>query len=296
MKSLTLSLLVLIVSAAAMAESVYVAPIKGTGVAKSELEALRELIIANVQSGDHSVVEGASQADATLQTKLIKFSSYTLTMTKWEGNSKVNSGQWKASNSAELENATQKAVTKMMGGKRSMIKGNSTTLGEQVAMKQKNQTSQRVAANRQVLLGFGPSYFNNMNNPDTGLALLLGYYWNINDNVDLGLQTDVAFSTEESDTNMITAKIMANYFPVLWGDTSPYLGAGFGYGYASAHDGSTLVSDQRANGFAGSLQAGLKFFRTSSVNLGVGFDYTVIFDKTDFGNPSRLIFKVGLYY
>ncbi len=170
------------------------------------------------------------------------------------------------------------------------------TLGEQAAEKNQRNMNERVEARRQVIVGFGPAYFSKMNAAGTGLGLQAGYVWNINDHFDLGLQTDFAISTEESDALALSGKIVTNYF-FLAEDISPFIGAGFGYGWASVHDTDVnLISDDGASGFAMSAQAGVKFFRTSSVNLMVSGEYTRIFGESSLGQPGIFFFKVGLLY
>lgn len=172
----------------------------------------------------------------------------------------------------------------------------SKSLGEQAHEKNQRTSSERVQAMRQVLLGFGPAYFNKMNAPEAGIGFQAGYLWTIDDNFDLGLQTDFAISTEHTDAYILSGKILTNYY-FTTDDISPYVGAGFGYGWASIHDNNvTTISDDSASGFAMSLQAGVKFFRTSTVNLAVAGEYTTIFNQSSLGQPGVFLLKVGLLY
>ena len=173
-------------------------------------------------------------------------------------------------------------------------KGKEKSLGEQAAEKRQRSNFERVEARRQVLIGFGPAYFSKMNTSKTGIGFQAGYIWNIDDHFDLGLQSDFAISTEHSDAYLFGGKILTNYH-FSSNDISPFIGAGFGYGWASVHDTGN-IDDDGAGGFALGLQGGVKFFRTSSVNLSVSGEYTTIFDKSSLGNPQAFMLKVALLY
>ena len=240
MKSLVLILAGLLVSIPALADNIYVAPVRGVKVSSSEAEALTELIKVHIQDyPNHRVVGSEGDADYYLKTKLLKFDRYTLSMSKWKGSTKIVSNQWKAESKGELEAISEKAVGVILGASESEKKSNKnkSSLGEKAKEKQQRQSFERVQANKQVLLSFGPAYFGNLNTADSGLAFLLGYFWNIDDRFDLGIKSDFSISTTHSDANMLSLKIVTNYFPIV-GDISPYIGLGFGYGYGSAHDGS----------------------------------------------------------
>ena len=281
-------------------DNIYVAPIKGSNdIPKEKLDTLRELIKIHIQEfPNHKVVNSLEKADFYLQTKLIKFEKYTLSMSRWKGRDKVISGQWKANSLGELESSSEQAVRHMVSteeSKGAILVDDKKSLGEQAKEKNSKHSLERVTATSQVLLGFGPGFFSDMNSPDTSLAFQAGYFWNINDNVDIGLQTDLATSTVHSEASMFLGKIVGNYFFTV-DDISPYAGAGFGYGWAKAYDGNSPLDDDTSGGFALSLQAGAKFFRTSTVNLGIGAEYTKILNENSLGAPSLFLIRVGLYY
>ena len=221
-------------------------------------------------------------------------------MTKWKGNQKVSTGQWKANGLSDLETQISAAVTDILNSKenkkQAVLYENKKSLGQQAAEKKQRTSFERVPARRQVLIAFGPAYFSNMNSAGTALGFQAGYVWNIDDHFDLGLKTDFAISTEHSDAYLVSGKIFTNYF-FSSNDISPFVGAGFGYGWASVHDNNiNTISDDSAGGFALGLQAGVKFFRTSTVNLAVAGEYTQIFDNTSLGNPRAFMLKVALLY
>ena len=285
----------------ALASNIYVAPIQGSNVSKEKLETLRQLVMIQVQDyPQHRLVKSLDKAEFFIQTKLIKFDSYTLSMSRWKGNQKVSTGQWKTADLAGLETTIQKAVAKVIesgdpSNSKAVLFDNKKTLGEQAEEKKKRSSFERVEAKRQVVVGFGPAYFSNMNSPGIGLGFLAGYIWNIDDHFDLGLQSDFAISTDHSDAHMFNGKIVANYFFAA-NDISPFIGAGFGYGWASAHDGDNTIDDDTAGGFALSLQAGVKFFRTSNVNFAISAEYSSIFNENSIGNPSAFLIRVALFY
>lgn len=172
------------------------------------------------------------------------------------------------------------------------------SMGQQAKEKRERYADfERIPNKKQVTVAFGPAFFSKMNEPNYGLGFQLGYAWVMDDYFDLGLLADFAISTENPDAYGLTAKIVSNYY-FLPQDISPYVGLGFGYGWISAHDDkrSILISDDNANGFAVSVQAGVKFFRLNQVNLAVGGEYTTIFSKTSLGQPGIFLGKVALFF
>lgn len=283
----------------AQADNIYVAPIKGTGVSKAKLDTLRDLIKVHIQEfPHHRVVNSLEKADFYLQTRLIKFENFTLSMSRWKGRDKVVSGKWTASSMAELEGVSEQAVKHMVTTeekKGAILIDDKKSIGQQAEEQNSSRSLERVEATRQVFLGFGPAFYSEMNSPDTAIGFQAGYFWNINDRIDMGLQTDLAISTVHSEASMFLGKIVGNYFFAV-DDISPYVGGGFGYGWANAYDGRKSFADDTAGGFALSVRGGAKFFRTSSVNFGLGAEYTRILDESSIGAPSLFLVRVGIYY
>ncbi len=168
------------------------------------------------------------------------------------------------------------------------------TLGEQARDRIDNSSNVRVPTRRQVQLGFGPAYFANMNSGNAGLGFTAGYNWIINDQFELALQSEFALSTEPARAYTLGGRIVTNYY-FLVQDISPFVGAGFGYGWGKARTGSH-VADSTSAGFALTAQAGVKFFRTSDVNMAVSAAYTTIFDQNSIGQPGVFSLQVGLFF
>lgn len=168
------------------------------------------------------------------------------------------------------------------------------TLGEQARDQMAKSSNLRVPTRRQVHLGFGPAYFNNMNAGNAGLAFSAGYNWIVNDQFELGLLSEFALSTEPVRAYTLGGRIVTNYY-FLAQDISPFVGAGFGYGWGRARTGAH-VSDSTSSGFSLTAQAGLKFFRTADVNMAISGAYTTIFDQNSIGQPGVLSLQVGLFF
>ncbi len=284
---------------AAFATHIYVAPVQGTNVTQQETLGMRELIKLAVQNeNDFAIVDSLEKAEIYLQSKIIHVNRYTLVLSKWSGEKMHSQKQWHADNSKELESIVNSSVAEILNTEESagtaVLYNNNKSLGERAQEKNQRTHFERVPARRQVSLGFGPAYFSNMESSTPGIGINAGYIWNIDDHFDLGLQTDFAMSTQHADAYYFSGKILTNYF-FSTQDISPFIGAGFGYGFASAHDGPR-VPDDDSSGFAMGLQAGMKFFRTSTVNLSVSLEYNQIFDQNTLGNPSVFMFKCALHY
>ncbi len=283
----------------AQATNVFVAPVQGTNLSQEESRGYRELIKLAVQKeSDYNLVDSIDEASLYLQAKVIHVNTYTLFISKGQGNQTIAQKQWKAENSNELEALIDSSVTEILNTEtneeQAVLYENKKSLGEQAEEKKARSNFERVPARRQVSLGFGPAYFSNMQSPGTGIGINAGYLWNIDDHFDLGLQSDFAISTQHADAYFFSGKILTNYF-FSTTDISPFLGAGFGYGFASAHDRPT-IADSNSSGFAVGLHAGVKFFRTSTVNLAVSGEYNRIFDDNTLGQPSVFMLKVALHY
>jgi len=168
------------------------------------------------------------------------------------------------------------------------------TLGEQAQDKMAHSSNARVPTRRQVHLGFGPSYFSNMNSGNAGLGFSAGYNWIVDDQFELGLQSELAFSTEAVRAYNLGARIVTNYY-FLAQDISPFVGAGFGYGWGKARSGPD-ITDTTSSGFSLTAQAGVKFFRTADVNMAISSAFTTIFDQNSIGQPGVFSLQVGLFY
>ena len=297
---LSVFILTLFLPISLFANNVYVAPVQGVNVPQKETDVIRELIKLEVEKDpDFQLTDRMDQASHYLKTKLLFYRTYSLSTSLWQGDRIVSQGQWKANTTQDVEAQLRVAVAETLKGKNQAdgVVGNnspSKSLGEQAAEKQQRANFQRVAALRQVLVGFGPAYFSKMNNSESGIGFTAGYVWNVDESFDLGLKTDFAFSTSDPDAYLAAAQIFTNYY-FLPKDISPFVGAGFGYGFSSI-DEAPGITDRDASGFVASAQAGVKFFRTSTVNLLVAGEYTQIFGDNSLGQPGVFLFRVGLLY
>ncbi len=112
-------------------------------------------------------------------------------------------------------------------------------------------------------LGFGPAWI-----PAYSEHLYsgtLGIHWDVHEHAEINLNLSGGGSRQ---TGFGTLELGSNYF-FLPGDITPYVGASFGGGYTSG----------TGSGFSGGTGFGVRFFRTSSVNLDLGFTYHVIFGQ-----------------
>ncbi|MEM7646959.1 MAG: outer membrane beta-barrel protein [Pseudomonadota bacterium] len=296
---LAASFIALMLSTYCFAETIYVAPVQGTNIPDGQLKTVRELVKMEVQNqSKHQLVQRIDKAQFYIQTKIVKLKSYSVSFVRWQGDKKMAQSQLRAESLSALEQKLGTAVQDVLNSNSTggaVLFDNKKSLGERAQEKKQRSNFERVQAQRQVMIGFGPAYFGNMNTADTGLGFSAGYVWNIDDHFDLGLQSDFAISTEHSDAFLFGGKIFTNYFFAAR-DISPFVGAGFGYSWASVNDSGINLNKDSAGGFALGLQAGVKFFRTSTVNFAVSGEYTNIFDRTDLGNPSAFLLKVALFY
>lgn len=133
---------------------------------------------------------------------------------------------------------------------------------------------------------FGPAVGSNLNTTDMLYYLGGGYDWEVGSQ---GAVTAQLNSTFGGGAAFLSALIGGKYF-LSDTDLSPMIRAGFGFGVA---DGKNL--DARG-GFAGSLGAGLKFFRTSTVHLEIAVDHTFLFAQNQEGTPGVSSVTLAIFF
>ena len=282
-----------------LATTVYVESVTGQGLGASEKEAINEFVKSSVlnQAGFDLVLK-SSQAEIVLQPKLLKLSdTYFLKMSKMENGKVVKSARMKSKELSDIDRVTDRLVDAMLTGSsvEETAKVNNITDAE------RNQNTNRFEVTRQWIFAFGPSWLSNSNISKSGIMYKLGYEWGLDPNFSLNLSFDgTSFSDSTADFSTLQAGL-DYYFSLT--KTSPFIGLGIGYGSADVNgcdqgflEFDCANRDEEASGWVASVNGGVKFFRTSTVNVGLVAEYAYLFDDTKYGNPSRMTVSLAIYY
>jgi len=159
----------------------------------------------------------------------------------------------------------------------------------------------RYEVTSQWLFGFGSAWLNNANIGKSGFYWKLGHEWGLDPNFSLKVSFDgVSLDGSSADFNVL--QMALNYYFNL-SKTSPYVGLGVGHGSSNASACKTRLlgltcseASKNASGWVATASAGFKFFRTSTVNIGLESEYAYIFDPTQYGHPSRISVSLAIYY
>ncbi|CAN5657907.1 hypothetical protein BH10BDE1_BH10BDE1_27120 [soil metagenome] len=284
-----------------LAASVFVQPPASEGDESSLRASLYELVKAAVsdESG-YSLATSAKEADMTLHPRLLKLgSAFIVSIDKMKGERVVFTAKMKASTADDIDAVSARVV-------RSALRETKATEDAQVGdvtQDEVSKTNLRIQTTRQWKLGFGPAWGDQMNVDKSGILFTLGFVWGIDPNFDL----DLAFRSAnfdksgESGAHFTEFLIGTNYY-LTRSRNAPFLTAGVGRTSASVSipDSTSIInsSDDTLNGWSVRVGAGYKFFRTSTVNLGVEANYSKVFGESSRSkqSPGLTSLALALYY
>ncbi|MCB0364612.1 MAG: outer membrane beta-barrel protein [Bdellovibrionaceae bacterium] len=281
MKQIFLTLLVSGFVFSAIAETVYVAPTKGSGVDPSSLGSITELIRASVAESDgYELVDDQNSAEIVLKSKALRLGdSYILSMVKYVNKKKTFGSKLKAASLDDMDTVSGRLVRAVL----SEVKAEKDARVSDVTQDEETRGTRRKKATRQWELSFGPASPGNLNSKSDGINWKFGYLWGIDDRIDLKFSWEMLTSTDEDDVNFTDIYLGMNYF-FSDANNAPYITGDFGYGGATAHDpnnSSLFGSDDDATGFALGFGVGMKFLRVSTVNVGVQLRHAMMFSETE---------------
>jgi hypothetical protein len=178
-------------------------------------------------------------------------------------------------NSAYAKWATKKKTNK-----------NYPKVGE-VRKSDQNRLQHRIKSKDFTFVGFGPAWFKHGRTEAAALNIAAAKYWDVAPQAAIHLRGDVVTNFDAiQDTDlaeyMISAALGMDYFFNATNFT-PFVGADLGFG---TYDGETPT-------FAIGLQAGLFFFRTSTMQMSLQPTYNVLLDKTKHATYG---IKVGVHF
>jgi opacity protein-like surface antigen len=283
------------------AASVFVTPPTAEGEDATLRASLYELVKAAVsdESG-YSLAGSLKEADLTLHPRLLKLgSSYIVSLDKMKGERIVHTAKMKAASAEDIDAVSARVVRAAL---RETKAAEDAQVGD-VTQDEVSKTNLRIQTTRQWKLGFGPAWGDQMNVDKSGILFTLGFVWGIDPNfdLDLGFRTTGFEKSGESGAHFTEFLIGTNYY-LTRSRNAPFLTAGVGRTSASVSipDSTSILntSDDTINGWSVRVGVGYKFFRTSTVNLGVEANYSKVFGESTRSKqaPGLTSLALALYY
>lgn len=295
-----LPLAIALMGAVANAASVFVQPPATEGDAQLNAS-LYELIKAAVsEESGYSLANSAKEADVQLRPRLLKLgSSLIVTVDKMKGDQVTFTTKMKAASTDDLDNVSSRVVRSAL---RETKAQESAEVGD-VTEAEVTQNTRRIQTTRQWKLGFGPAWGDQMNTDKSGILFTLGFVWGIDPNFDLDLAFRTSGFTKDNQTGAhFTEFLIGTNYYLTRGRNALFLTGGVGRATASVStpNNNTIVnfSEDTVNGWSARVGIGYKFFRTSTVNLGVEVNYSKVFADTSISknSPGLTSAALALYY
>lgn len=290
-------MIVLLASVVGNAQSVFVNEVQGEDLDKGTLRSVFELVRSSVvQEKGYSLAADGKSAQLLLQPKLLKLGdSYFLSIDKLRGNSVVFSSRMKSANLDDMDTVALRVVRAVLRETQAA----ETASVRDVTKNEETQNTRRIQATRQWRLGFGPGWGQNLESKKAGTAFELGYVWGMEAAWDLYLNWTIYSGRGSDDNSRYSAFALgANYF-FTESKHAPFVTASFGYGGATVNDkDSSIFDEDSASGWAVGAGGGIKFFRTSTVNVGLSLNHSVTIDKTKKSDktPGLSTLILAVYY
>lgn len=295
----SLVVLFMFLSSSAFADKYFVEPAKGGGIPDSDRESIEELIRMSIpQAGSHAAVSKREDADYILAPSLMKLGdAYVLSIQKKSKSGNTIFGEkMKASSLSEMDNVSTRLTRAVITQTHFAETADVTN----VTREEETMNTRRIQATRQWVIGLGPGWSSNLNSSGGGFSFLLGYNWGLDPDFSITLSWLIN-NGPKSDSSMYNDFSLGGEYYFSRSKFSPFVGARLGWGGATANSDKCLLNvpgcgGDKASGWAGGVTAGLKMFRTSTVNAALLANYSMIFDKTSEGNPGLTALMIAVYF
>ncbi len=284
--------------APAFADSFFVEMTNGAEVSGGDKGAVEELIRVSVaENGKHFVVSNKDKATWVLSGTLLKLGdSYLLSVQKKNKQGEVVFGEkMKAKTMADMDTVASRLTRAVIEQKRVAETADVTNITQE----EETMNTRRYQATRQWIIGLGPGWTTNLNSKGGGFTFTLGFMWGLDPDFGLNLTWTYNNGPKDDESSYSDFSLGGEYY-FSRTKTSPFVGARVGYGSARTDDNCNVFgincAKDTASGWATNVQAGMKFFRTSTVNAAIAANYSVLFAKTSIGTPSLAGINLLVYY
>lgn len=286
-------------SSSAFADRYFVEPAKGNGIPEAERSSVEELVRMSVsQAGSHTAVNTKEEADYVLSPSLMKLGdAYVLSLQKKSKSGATIFGEkMKASNMSEMDTVSTRLTRAVI----TQTYFADTADVTNVTREEETMNNRRIQATRQWVVGLGPGWSSSLNSSGGGFSFLLGYNWGLDPDFSITLSWLIN-NGPKSDSSMYNDFSLGGEYYFTRSKFSPFVGARLGWGGATANTDKCLINvpgcgGDKASGWAGGVTAGMKLFRTSTVNAAILANYSMIFDKTSQGNPGLTALMIAVYF
>lgn len=280
----------------AFAESVFVRPPQADPEIGTYSATVFELVKAEVSTAPGFTLESnAKNATVHLATKLLKLgNSFILSIDKIREERVVFTAKMKAATLDDLDTVSARVVQAVL--KESKTEG--TAQVDDVTEDEVTRGTRRIQTVRQWRVSFGPAWGSNLNTTKSGILGSLGYAWGLDAQWEVLSNLSLSgFSKDgESGAYYMDGMLGVSYF-FTKGKHAPYVTGGFGYASAGASRANASITDDKANGWAGRIGAGVKLFRTTNLSFGFELNHSILFSNTVSGhNPGLTSLLVVLAF
>ncbi|MCK5071797.1 MAG: hypothetical protein KAQ98_00110 [Bacteriovoracaceae bacterium] len=269
MKKLIVFLLIGISSSVFPAD-IFVTTPKVIGADDSLKEAVRELIVAELEEKGHSIIGNPKKSNFSISSSIIKLENdYIIKMTKKE-TGKTTSKRMKSKTLDDIDITISRLVDTVLNNK--SVK--STQQVEKITKHEQDEKRRKLKVDGQWVFGIGPSFLSNTIETQA-YNLTFGYIWGIDTIFDLLVRWDISNAKGSSSAGFNMLTINGNYF-FNKNIHAPFVEAGFGYARAEND-----ASNKKVNGWILNIGGGMKFFRASTVNFGVEARYSLHLENVE---------------
>jgi opacity protein-like surface antigen len=293
--------IIIFAASGAYAASVFVQPPVVEGPDGALRETLYELVKSAVSNeSGYSLATNEKEADVQLKPRLLKLGgSFVVTIDKMKGEKLAFATKMKAATADDLDNVAARVVRAALRETRA----EETAQVDDITQDETTRGTNRIQTTRQWKLGFGPAWGSQNNTDKSGMLFTLGFVWGIDANFDLDLALRASNFEKANETGASFSEFLigTNYY-LTKGRNAPFLTAGFGRTAASIStaNSNTIIniSSDTLSGWSVRAGVGYKFFRTSTVNLGVELNYSKVFGESTVSKqaPGLTSAVIALYY
>lgn len=261
------------------------------------LSAVVELAKSAVANEPGYRITSSGPSTLKLRARILKLgSAYVVSMDRISGGEVNFSAKMKAASAEDLDVVTPRVVKAALSGSRSEETAEVDTITHDETVR----ATRRFQATRQWKFGFGPVWGSGLGTDKSGLVYELGYVWGLDPQWDVDITWRVASLARDGQTGAYFSDLsIGGTYYLTKSRTAPYLTGGIGRAGAQASRAdSILISDDTASGWAGRLGVGARFFRTSTVNLGLELNHTRLFAETSRtqSTPAITSLSIGVYF
>lgn len=256
------------------AVEIQILPLQATGI-DAPLQASAQALVqaAVLETGNTPVSDNRS---VQLRTTLLKLETQWIVIAeKLEQGVLTSSTKLKAGSADELDIVIARSV-------RGALQQTSATQNEEVGAITTPETESM--AKRKAFKGYkhfagGPGLFHGLSSSDVVYNVRAGGVWELSPHAAVTSQFHGAWQMTRIGV-LFGVTGGGRWYPSA-GRITPYIGGGLGIGMAADRDDSWF-------GFAGTLEAGWVFFRTSDIQVDAGIRSVIVLDGVDNGAPAGL--------